>query len=307
MNQKPTSPPLKTGAPPNTSLREAVAGLWQDYPWFTRCATLLLIGAALLNMAVNAQAPESLDLWPLTHVPPAWQQALASDGMLTLCTLLVALGIALYLKQRQIKGLLDGADHYDIGRALAFGYFSNFLVSALVLVRDESTRQNRRLVLRMISPRNIKDLEDFKHTVEPLVDKLTAKRDLEGVYRHGAPLVKRSMLVLSKVSSASDQEEIFFDFPTTLYTLHDYYATWNVWLEENGRPPLATETIDLLQERQIVAFKRHLLDLSRSQVGLNAVTHLGLQELDELTQLFKNHFMDIHPHEMHALIAPAQG
>lgn len=291
MSDSPT-PTQPASSAPRAPLRETLAELWNDYPWTTRSATILLAIAALLNMALAA---ELLPSWPLLA-------AGSSDGALTLLTLLVALGVGLHIKSRQLKGLLDGTDHYDIGRALAFGYFSNFLVPALVLLRGESRKTGAPLVLRMVFPRNVRELDHFKETIEPALRALAGKRDLEGVYRTGAGVIKRSLLVLAKAPGKGD-DGIFFDFPTTLYTLHDYYETWNLWLEEQDKPPIREQAISDMQEKQIQAFLRHLEDLSRSEVGLQAVAHLGVTELPELTQLFDEHFRTIEPRELPELLA----
>lgn len=282
--------------------------LWKDYPVVTRLATILLVAAALLNILVTAGNGEPSRLGPLRWVPLSLQAGLSSDGMLTLLTLSVALGVGLHLKQRQLRGLLDGTDHYDIGRALAYGYFSNFLVAALLLVRLESRKSGQPLVFRMVFPRNVRDLENFKTTVEPRIRELAGKRELEGIYKSGASVIKRSMLVIARVpGSPTSQSDILFDFPTTLYTLHDYYNTWNIWLRENGRTELSDVTIETMQERQIGAFKHHLTDLFRSEVGLKAVHHLGITEPDTLTRLFQDHFRDIEPSEMLELLAGNDG
>ncbi len=265
-----------------------------------RAATILLVVSALLNIVLATGVAET---WiPLRWFPESLLAALSSDGALTLLTLVIALGVGLYIKERQLKGLLDGTDHYDIGRALAFGYFSNFLVPALILIRGESRTAGRTLPFRMVFPRHVKDLDHFKSEVEPALRKLSGKRDLEGVYRVGAGVIKRSLLVISK----SPGGEIFFDFPTTLYTLHDYYETWNLWLDEQGKPPIREEDIETMQERQIEAFLRHLSDLSRSEVGLKAVAHLGVKDVAELSDLFDEHFRTVEPREIPGLLAAAE-
>lgn len=301
-NTTPRSTPSEASAEP-PSLYRLFIEIWNDYPLATRAATVLLVTTALLNIAVAANGGPPSQWGPLRWVPAPVQAALSSDGITTLLSLSVALGIGLHLKQRQLRGLLDGTDHYDIGRALAYGYFSNFLVAALLLVRMESRKKGRTLVFRMIFPRNIRDLENFKTSVEPAIRELAGKRELEGVYKSGASVIKRSMLIVSRASAAgASQDDLLFDFPTTLYTLHDYYQSWNLWLRENGRAELADVTIEVMQERQVGAFKRHLTELFRSEVGLKAVRHLGIMELEDLTQLFRDHFLDVEPAEMLQLL-----
>lgn len=311
MSATPQSDPSTTrpGAPAEQpSLFRLFIEIWNDYPLATRAATVLLVTTAMLNVALAANGGPPIRFGPLRWIPTPVQAALSSDGITTLLSLSVALGIGLHLKQRQLRGLLDGADHYDIGRALAYGYFSNFLVAALLLVRMESRRKGRTLVFRMIFPRNIRDLENFKTTVEPAIRELAGKRELEGVYKSGASVIKRSMLIVSRAPGAGPaQDDLLFDFPTTLYTLHDYYQSWNLWLRENGRAELADVTIETMQERQVGAFKRHLSELFHSEVGLQAVRHLGISERDDLTQLFRDHFRDVEPAEMLQLLNQHRG
>lgn len=310
MSSTPHSDPSTTRPGASTeppTLYRLFVEIWNDYPLATRAATILLVTTAVLNIAVAANGGPPIQFGPLRWIPTPVQAALSSDGITTLLSLSVALGIGLHLKQRQLRGLLDGVDHYDIGRALAYGYFSNFLVAALLLVRMESRKKGRTLVFRMIFPRNIRDLENFKTTVEPAIRELAGKRELEGVYKSGASVIKRSMLIVSRASvsgagAGATQDDLLFDFPTTLYTLHDYYQSWNLWLRENGRTELADVTIETMQERQVGAFKRHLTDLFSSEVGLQAVRHLGITELDDLTQLFRDHFRDVEPAEMLQLL-----
>jgi hypothetical protein len=298
MSEPPPSNPATHASPPRVLL-----ALWRDYPWITRAATVLLVLLALLNIILAADDGGAVRQALLDWLPAGLLAALASDGMTTLLTLVIALGIGLHIKQRQLRGLLDGTDHYDIGRALAFGYFSNFLVPALLLIRGESREMGRPIPFRMVFPRHVKDLDDFKTSVEPALRALAGKRDLEGVYRSGSGVIKRSLLVLSR----SEGGELFFDFPTTLYTLHDYYESWNLWLGEQGKPTIDPRAIESMQQSQITAFLRHLGDLSRSQVGLDAVKHLGLIEVGELTGLFDEHFQTIEPRELPALLAADGG
>ena len=97
-------------------------------------------------------------------------------------------------------------------------------------------------------------------------------------------------------SGASAQRQLF-DFPSTLFTLHDYYDTWNQWLREEGRPEIAASRIRELQERQIDAFFGHLAKLSRSEIGLASVSELNLT-LAELGALFEQQFRSMTPDEL---------
>jgi len=302
MTGKAPPPPVESRIGWPVLLRALVA-LIREYTWFTRGATLLLIAAAIVNMAVAAAGDGACWIGPLCWMPGWLQRVVASDGALTLLTLAIALGVGVHLKVRMSKGLLDASDHYDIGRALAYGYFANFLVAALVLVRNESVRlqlpPGQELKLWMVFPGNVQELDQFIAKVEPSIRQRAGKRDLEGAYRTGGTLIRRSILVISR-AQPEEAAPLFFDFPTTLYTLHDYYQSWNTWQRENRRTLMEEDQIDALEQAQINTFLKHLRDLSRSSAGLHAVRHMGLTG-DDLSQLFENHFEHVHPDRMEAL------
>ncbi|MFC7337893.1 STING domain-containing protein [Haloferula chungangensis] len=296
---KSASSPVPPPAPaPADGWLRWFAEIWNDYPWISRVATVSLVMTSLLDIFQNATGPDGWLAW----LPENLLATITSGGMNTLLTLLVALGIGLHLKKRQLRGLLDGTEHYDIGRALAFGYFSNFLVAALILVRMESRKRGRPLVFRVVCPSNIRELEDFKTVVEPQIRQWAGKRELEGIYKSGASVIKRSILIISRVTGPQSEEDLYFDFPTTLYTLHDYYESWNMWLEENGKAPLAEIVIERMQEQQVTAFERHLHGLFHSTTGLAAVRHLGIHQLEDLSSLYDEHFRRVSPAAMLDLV-----
>ena len=276
-------------------LGEAAHELWAEYTWITRGATMLLVAACVFGMVVAGAGDDACVFGQaLCVLPVQWQKALASDAFRTLIALVIALAVAIHLKERQIEGKLDGTQHYDIGRALAYGYFSNFLVPALLIARAEGQQ------LHVIRPTDVDDLERFSRQTWPKIrshtDTLSTDRAYQGSL--GVPL-KRSILVLSSLrsgSGASAQRQLF-DFPSTLFTLHDYYDTWNQWLREEGRPEIAASRIRELQERQIDAFFGHLAKLSRSEIGLASVSELNLT-LAELGALFEQQFRSMTPDEL---------
>ncbi len=275
-------------------LRDAAQELWNEYTWLTRGATVLLVIACLFGMVVAGLGEGACVLGePLCVLPVTWQRALASDAFRTLITLFIALAVAIHLKERQIEGKLDGSQHYDIGRALAYGYFSNFLVPALLIARAEGQ------TLQVIQPTDVDDLERFARETWPQIRSRTDTLSTDSAYQGslGVPL-KRSILVLSSLS-ARDGEAAreLFDFPSTLFTLHDYYDTWNQWLGEQGKPPIAQARIRALQQRQIGAFFEHLRELSRSEIGRASVSELGLTVM-QLGELFAAHFRPITPGEL---------
>ena len=257
-------------------LREAAVALWNEYTWITRGATLLLVAACLYGMALAAQGDSFCAAsGPWCWVPASLQRALASDAFRTLVTLAIALFIAIHLKERQIEGKLDGSQHYDIGRALAYGYFCNFLVPALLIVQSEGRGRH----LQVIRPADVDELERFSTKIWPRIKSMVSVKSLAGAYqsRTDAPL-RRSMLVMASRGGPTPGEQGYFDFPSTLFTLHDYYKTWNHWLREQHKAEISPERIRELQQRQIVAFFQHLRELSRSEVGLEAVREFGLTD-----------------------------
>ncbi len=276
-------------------LLEAADELWKEYTWLTRGATLLLVLACVFGMYVTAGGDLSCALrqapcWP----SPAWVQALASDAFRTLITLLIALLVAIHLKERMLEGKLDGSQHYDVGRALAYGYFRNFLVPALLIARDEKQ------VLHVIRPGNVEDLEKFVKETWPAIRSRTSTLSTDKAYEanQSAPL-KRSILVLTSLSGKDGEQRELFDFPSTLFTVHDYYETWNEWLDKEGKALIKPGRLRELQERQIKAFFEHLRELSRTDIGERAVADLGFKEGDhKLRELFEERFRTISPDEL---------
>ncbi len=281
-------------------LREAAWILWDEYTWLTRGATVLLVLACVLGMVVAAVGDNACVFNAETcWMPIPLQRALASDAFRTLVALLIALLVAIHLKERQIEGKLDGSQHYDIGRALAYGYFSNYLVPALLIAQDEGQP------LQVIRPVDVADLEHFARQTWPQIRSRASTLSTDRAYQRtlGVPL-SRSILVLSSLrrGDGDDAPRELFDFPSTLFTLHDYYDTWNHWLREQGKPEIPSGRIRELQQRQIGAFFGHLTELSRSEIGVASVSELGLT-LTQLSSLFDRQFRPITPGELRAKLS----
>ena len=77
--------------------------------------------------------------------------------------LTVALFIAVNLYIRTRRGFLDGDEHHSIARAQAFGYFKNFLVSAVQLDGREGAQ------LQVFRPRSMEDLRAYASRIEPRI------------------------------------------------------------------------------------------------------------------------------------------
>lgn len=290
---------------------KGLINLWSEYTLFTRAVTITLVAVALMNIAIAYAGPSVCLFTPLCVLPGNIQSAIASDGSVTLLTLVIALAVGVHLKVRARRGLLDGSEHYDIGRALAYGYFVNFLVPALLLVRSESskrgeTQQVAPLTLRVVFPSTVQELNKFRSDVEPLIRERTGTRNLQGVYQTGCTVIQRSLLVVSRQPSEAGQwADVFFDFPTTLYTLHDYYEMWNAWQTEHKKTVINADVMKEDEQNQMNVFFTQLQTLFTSSVGLASVSHLGIRYEAELAALYKDHFKRETPHELLALLGGA--
>lgn len=260
---------------------EAVRSLWTEYSLWTRSITLLLGLLSLCSALLAALDGPWCGNGPCGERWAQVQRFLTSDGFASFLALLLALSVAISIKRQQRLGRLDGDEHYDIGRALAYGYFKNFLVGALLIARQEGVR------LQVFAPHDVEELERFRRDLWPRIEtrSLASTRSIS-THLDGRPSpVKRTMLVLSSLGGGGQQ---LFDYPTALFTVHDYYESWNRWLADNDKPVIRTDRLKMLQRAQMSAFFRHLHDLSRSSEGVVAVKEFGLSTT-ELHQLFAQH------------------
>ena len=273
--------------------------LWNEYTWVTRGATLILIVVSFLSITKELDC-----LTEPVCIPLALMTALTSDGMLSLWTLIIALCVGIHLKMRQEKGLLDGTDHYNIGRALAYGYFSNFLVGALLLIREKSKARElsyeNRLKLRVIFPKTLEELDQFRKTLEQELRGKTKNESIDMDNGSATQTLRRNVLVLTTAASATPAAQDFYlDFPTTLYTVQDYFKTWNIWLKKEGRPIIEEPELARLQEKHIKEFFDHLEDLSKSDVGVKAVEKLGVNlDMKALSKLYSDYFQKMKTTEL---------
>ena len=278
-----TQEPRQGGKEP-TRLRaswRAFLLVWRDYHGFTKLVTFVLIACSVLGI-VAAFRERSL------FVEPAWaaqlEKALASDAFRGLLALIIALLVAISIKRRQEAGLLDGDDHYSIGRALAFGYFKNFLVGALQVAKA------RGHVLHVFHPRGVQDLRTFESQVWPRVQAQfqTVAREIDPALTAARkPLVRR--VVAMQIAGEGGQREFWLDFPTTLFTVGDYYESWNRWLEQQDKPLVEERQLLEFEQGQIGEFFRHLHLLMTSGIGIKAVQDHGLNEGD-LKDLLDHHY-----------------
>lgn len=235
-----------------------------DYHWVTKLTGVFILGCCLLGSVVAYRGAGLLQ-------NVAWvrlERVLVSDSFRMFLTLVFGLLVAIAIKRRQVEGRLDGDEHYNIGRALAFGYFKNFLVGALCLAREKDKK------LHVFHPANVAQLRRFQAEVWPRIEARFKPEPIDTrlvAADESKPLTRRIIVV-----TGVDDGALWFDFPTTLFTIGDYYASWNRWLADNGRPH-----IDALQQReieqtQIKDFFRHLALLGQQGTGLDAVPEYGL-------------------------------
>lgn len=280
--------------------QRAFAGMWADYHWTTRTVTLALALLAILG-SVNSYLGEPTLLQRLfqadeTNPVIRFESALTSDPFLTLLALAVALFVGIAIKRRQLLGQLDGDEHYNIGRALAYGYFKNFLVGALILAR------RRQQPLYVFKPESVRDLHAFESdvwpTLEPRRKEIVEVKDFELIDQKPLP---RRIIVIDQVEQASGT--LLFDFPTTLFTVGDYYKSWNRWEHLNNRAGIAEDRIPKLQQMQINSFFRHVNDLGHSEAGREVVPEFGLADARELAELFDRHLVLVSLSQLRTMLA----
>lgn len=274
--------------------QRAFAELRRDYHWTTKLVTAALAFFAVVGTVDVFTGTTVMELlgFSNSHVGVRLEKALISDPFLMLLTLLIALFVGIALKRHQLLGKLDGADHYTIGRALAYGYFKNFLVGALLRAQADGQR------LHVFKPRNVDELKTFETQVWPRLEPERNTRVLE--VKHVAQVdrkpIQRRIIVIDELQGGTGP--LYFDFPTTLFTVADYYEMWNEWSERN-RPAafIAKDRLPGYQQQQINDFFRHLRELVEGSDGLPPVGPRAVQEhgLDAATlqRLFRDHLVEL--------------
>ena len=256
------------------AIREAVQDLWRDYHWPVKLTLALIVVSSLWAATLAGWPHLGEDLPPLL-------QALASDPARNLLTFVIAFLIAVNFYIRARRGVLDGDEHYNVARALAFGYFKNFLVSALQLAK----RHGREL--QVFKPASMEQLQQYSRVLEPRLRDLFEHEWMplvEAPAPGGPP--RRTVLALQSLRAAAPPGEkpFFFDAPTALFTVMDFYAALNRRREDEGKAPISADTIRRYQNGQIDSFFRHLDFLFGTDAGYSAVadivpTREALEEL----------------------------
>jgi hypothetical protein len=255
---------------------QALKDLWLDYHWPTKSATVVLI----LSCIVGA----TLAGWP--SIPAGSSPMVrffASDAFRTLLTLAIALFIAVNFYIRARRGVLDGDEHYNIARALAFGYFKNFLVPALQLARRAGA------VLQVFEAQSMDDLRAYASRIEPQIRQRFEHEWLpivETPSPDGPP--RRTVLAIRRpVDTATTGHEpprLFFDAPTALFTVQDFYAALNRRRIDQHKEPIENGTLLGYQNGQINSFYRQLDVLFTTSAGREAVRDI-VPTMDELADL----------------------
>lgn len=270
------------------AVREALADFWRDYHWPTKLTLALILISCVWGMAVAG--------WPeLDASTPPWVRALASDAFRTILTFIIALLIAVNFYMRARRGVLDGDEHYNIARALAFGYFKNFLVPALKL------SQHHEHDLQVFRPATIEELRDYSRQVEPVLRQLFEHEWLpvvEAPEPGGPP--RRTVLALQapKDPKLSEERAFFFDAPTALFTVSDFYNALNRRRVDDGKEPISAETVTRYQNGQIDSFFQHLRFLFRNEAGLEAVSDI-VSSPGDLAEL-RHHLQAVSMEELRA-------
>jgi len=284
-------------------LAQARRSFWEflaDYHWATKVFTSILVVLAFVGTAgAFLGAPLTQHFAGLTEGSSAvrLETALTSDPFLTFMALAVAFLVGVSIKSRQLAGLLDDSEHYDVGRALAFGYFKNFLVGALLAAQEQKTK------LHVFKPANVEQLREFENNIWPLLEpeKRTRTIEVTGLMLVDKKPLKRRILVIDQMNG--QQGPLFFDFPTTLFTVADYYDSWNRWHRTEGTTPIPVERLPVMQQTQITAFFDHIKRLAHEEVGLQAVSEFGLTG-EHLRSLYDSHLELISLDELRRMLVP---
>ncbi|HEY5822187.1 MAG TPA: hypothetical protein VIT20_09440 [Propionibacteriaceae bacterium] len=275
------SPPDTPKPPLNShSVGEALRDFWATYHWPTKVALLLLVSSCVLS-AVFAGSPGIED-----GANPALR-VFASGAFQTIVTLMIALFIAINFQIRARRGLLDGDEHYNVARALAFGYFRNFLVPALQLAGRQGGE------MQIFRPQTMADLQTYTRTLEPRIRQQFDHdwMPLVDAPKPGGPprrtvLVVRRPLTTQAPTTTPDTAEapFYFDAPTALFTVPDFYLALNRRREQEGKELLTDPTLLRYQNGQIYSFFQHLEFLFSTEAWSEAVGDIvaSKEELDAL-------------------------
>ena len=251
---------------------QAFTTLWKAYHWPTK----LLMGLFVVLCVWGAYLAGWTD-----KVLPGWRfpsdevlRALGSDAVRALVTLAAGLAVALATYREITRGTLSGDAHYDVGRATAYGYLRNFLVIALLVAeREDGT-------VAVFRPDSIDELKDFVERIWPNIGQhlKAERRDLDPGAEYAAVMrgMRRTAMMVYTEDRQPADKPVIFDPPTTLMVIHDYYASRNQRLFDEGRAILSETQLRTFQTAQINSFFLHLTELITQSNPERALKDFGI-------------------------------
>ena len=92
-----------------------------------------------------------------------------------------------------------------------------------------------------------------------------------------------------RAADLQDGQPFFFDAPTALFTVNDFYDALNRRREEQGKEPLNPETVCRCQNGQIDSFFCHMALLFDTDAGFAAIRDIvpSREDLAELRQFLQ--------------------
>lgn len=222
-----------------------------------------LVGVLLGVVSVGEVVVDALVTGSRRHVP-TWLQVAFGSSVQSLLLLLLGLLAALAFYIRGARGHVDGDSSYSIARALSYGYFKNFLVPALMSADEAGVD------LHVLKPSTMEDLRNYQTVIQPIIDRAYETEWVPVAQRpdqRSGP--RRSVLSVQRPRGRALH---FFDAPTTLFTIGDFYT--HLQEGSGGAKQVTTEWIADMTQRQITAFFANIDEYFTETVGVKAVEDL---------------------------------
>jgi hypothetical protein len=199
----------------------------------------------------------------------------ASDAFRTLLTLTIGLFVTInYYLLRARRRVLEADEPYNIARALAFGYFRDFLVPALRIAEREGAQ------LQVFRPRSMNDVQAYASRLAPQIRRRCDEVWLPLVEAPipGGPPPRRVMALLRPLDAPPATNPLrgfYFDAPTALFTVVDFCAALNQRRIEQHMEWIEDNTLITHQNRQMASFFNHLDVLFNTDASIAAVQEPG--------------------------------
>jgi hypothetical protein len=261
---------------------QAFTTLWKAYHWPTKLLMLVFVLLCVWGAYLAGWTDKVLPGWafPSDEV----LRALGSDAVRALVTLGAGLAVLLATYREITRGTLSGDAHYDVGRATAYGYLRNFLVIALLVAEREDGR------VEVFRPDTIEELKDFVERVWPHIGEhlKVERRDLDPGAQYASVMrgMRRTAMMVYTEGRQPGDKPVFFDPPTTLMVIHDYYASRNQRLQDEGRAILNDSQLRRFQTAQINSFFLQLSELVNQSKAERALKDFGI-DAERLKRLGK--------------------